>query len=152
MADRIAVMQAGRIVQEGTPAELYCTPVDAFVASFFGEVNRIEGEVRAGAVDTPIGSIAARGLAEGTPATVVVRPEAVAIQPWSPASADDPAGVVDQARLLGRTSLVHMTVSSPSRPGRSVHLHARVPGVCLPQPGTRVRIRIDPAQTFVFAG
>lgn len=151
MADRIAVMRAGRIVQEGTPVELYCEPVDAFVASFFGEVNRIEGEVRAGSVDTPIGAIAARGLPEGTRATVVVRPEAVAIQPWAPAFADDPGGIVEQARLLGRTSLVHMTVTSPSRPGRSVHLHARVPGVYLPKPGAHVRIQIDPAQTFVFA-
>src|SRR5690606_12774239 len=74
MADRIAVMRAGRVVQEGTPVALYCQPVDAFVASFFGEVNRIEGEVHEGAVDTPIGAIAARGLAEGARATVVVRP------------------------------------------------------------------------------
>jgi len=150
MADRIAVMQAGRIVQEGTPAELYCEPVNAFVASFFGEVNRIEGEVRGGTIDTPIGAIAAPGLAEGTRATVVVRPEAVAILPWTAAVADEPGGVVEQARLLGRTSLIHMTASSPARPGRSVHLHARVPGVYLPQPGMQVRIRIDPAQTFVF--
>src|SRR3546814_2571639 len=33
------------VVQEGTPVALYCQPVDAFVASFFGEVNRIEGKV-----------------------------------------------------------------------------------------------------------
>lgn len=152
MADRIAVMRDGRVVQEGTPVELYCEPVDAFVASFFGEVNSIGGTVRSGAVETPIGIIPARGLADGSPATVVVRPEGVSIQPWGPAYADDPGGVVEQARLLGRTSLVHMTVSAPVEPDRSVHLHARVPGVYLPKPGARVRIQIDPAQTFVFAG
>lgn len=151
MADRIAVMRDGRIVQEGTPVELYCEPVDAFVASFFGEVNRIGGVVRAGSVETPVGLIPARGLPEGAPATVVVRPEAVTIQAWAPAFADDPGGVVEQARMLGRTSLVHMTVTAPSQPGRSVHLHARVPGVYLPRPGSRVRIQVDPAQTFVFA-
>jgi len=151
MADRIAVMRNGRIVQEGTPVELYCEPVDAFVASFFGEVNRIEGVVHGGGVETPIGVIPARGLQEDTPVTVVVRPEAVSIQPWGPAYADDPGGVVEQARLLGRTSLVHMTVAAPGDPDRAVHLHARVPGVYLPRPGARVRIQIDPAQTFVFA-
>lgn len=151
MADRIAVMRAGRIVQQGTPVELYCEPVDAFVASFFGEVNQIRGVVHAGSVETPIGSIPARGLVEGTPATVVVRPEAVAIQPWSMMYSEDPSGIVEQARLLGRTSLVHMAVSSPAQADRSVHLHARVPGVHLPKPGARVRIQIDPAQTFVFA-
>ncbi|EDP66288.1 ABC transporter related protein [alpha proteobacterium BAL199] len=152
MADRIAVMRAGRIVQEGTPVELYCEPVDAFVASFFGEVNRIEGVVHAGAVDTPIGNIPARGLPDGAPATVVVRPEAVTIQSWSSVFSDDPSGLVEQARLLGRTSLIHMTVTAPARPDRSVHLHARVPGVHLPKPGVRVRIQVDHAQTFVFAG
>ncbi len=151
MADRIAVMRGGRIVQQGTPVELYCEPVDAFVASFFGEVNRIEGQVRAGSVDTPLGSIPARGLAEGAKATVVVRPEGVAIHPWAPVYSDDPSGVVEQARLLGRTSLVHMTVTAPAQSEASVHLHARVPGVYLPKPGARVRIQVDPTQTFVFA-
>jgi len=150
MADRIAVMRDGRIVQEGTPVELYCEPVDAFVASFFGEVNRIEGVVRSGSVETPIGIIPARGLPEGTAATVVVRPEAVKIQPWAPMYSDDPGGVVEQSRLLGRTSLVHMTITAPAQPDHSVHLHARVPGVYLPRPGARVRIQVDPAQTFVF--
>ncbi|MEQ9332777.1 ABC transporter ATP-binding protein [Thalassobaculum sp.] len=150
MADRIAVMRDGRIVQEGTPVELYCEPVDAFVASFFGEVNRIDGVVRSGSIETPIGIVPARGLPEGTAATVVVRPEGVKIQPWAPVYSDDPGGVVEQARLLGRTSLVHMTITAPAQPDRSIHLHARVPGVYLPKPGARVRIQVDPTQTFVF--
>jgi iron(III) transport system ATP-binding protein len=151
MADRIAVMREGRIVQEGTPVELYCEPVDAFVASFFGEVNRIEGRVQGGAVETPIGIIPAHGLADGVGVTVVVRPEAISLQTWTPAFADDPGGIVEQARLLGRTSLVHMTVTAPASPDVSVHLHARVPGVYLPKPGARVRIQVDSTQTFVFA-
>lgn len=110
MADRIAVMRAGRIVQQGSPVELYCDPADAFVASFFGEVNRLEGHVTKGAVDTLLGTIAARGFTEGTPVTVVIRPEGVRIQAWSEPFADDPSGEVEQARLLGRTSLVHMTL------------------------------------------
>jgi iron(III) transport system ATP-binding protein len=151
MADRIAVMRAGRIVQQGSPVELYCDPADAFVASFFGEVNRLEGHVTKGAVDTLLGTIAARGFTEGTPVTVVIRPEGVRIQAWSEPFADDPSGEVEQARLLGRTSLVHMTLRGSGQwSGESLHLHARVPGVYLPRPGTRVRIAVDPTQTFVF--
>lgn len=40
MSDRIAVMRAGRIVQVGSPEEIYATPADDFVAEFFGEVNK----------------------------------------------------------------------------------------------------------------
>src|SRR3546814_3334744 len=56
MADRIALMRAGRIVQLGTPANLYYQPSEAFVASFFGEINSLEGIVEAGEVATPFGT------------------------------------------------------------------------------------------------
>src|SRR3546814_7698994 len=58
MADRIALMRAGRIVQLGTPANLYYQPSEAFVASFFGEINSLEGIVEAGEVATPFGTVA----------------------------------------------------------------------------------------------
>ncbi len=45
MADRIVVMSKGRIVQIGTPKELYYNPVNRFVADFIGETNMIEGEI-----------------------------------------------------------------------------------------------------------
>src|SRR3546814_10360632 len=65
MADRIALMRAGRIVQLGTPASLYYQPSEAFVASFFGEINSLEGIVEAGEVATPFGTVAADGLPDG---------------------------------------------------------------------------------------
>src|SRR5271169_2255690 len=49
MASRIAVMNRGRLVEIGTPAEIYERPVSRFVANFVGEVNLFEGEVTAGA-------------------------------------------------------------------------------------------------------
>ena len=151
MADRIAVMRAGRIVQQGSPAELYCAPSDAFVAAFFGEVNQIDGRVKGASVDTLIGEIPAAGLTDGQTVSLVIRPEGVRIDTLSEAFTRDPSGEVEQARLLGRTSLIHLTVRGEgARLGEALHLHARVPGVFLPRPGTRVRITIDPAQTFVF--
>ncbi|MCR9070203.1 MAG: ABC transporter ATP-binding protein [Alphaproteobacteria bacterium] len=152
MADRIAVMRDGRIVQQGTPAELYCAPSDAFVAAFFGDVNEIAGSVSAGRVDTGLGIVPAAGFREGQNVSVVVRPEVVRLDTWEDAFAGAPSGEVEQARLLGRTSLVHLTVRRRGdRPGDSLHLHARVPGVYLPLPGTRVRVSVDPENVFVFA-
>ena len=151
MADRIAVMRDGRIVQQGSPADLYCAPADAFVAAFFGEVNLIEGRVQGAAVDTLVGTVASDGIADGTEVSVVIRPEGVRIEALSEGFSRDPCGEVEQARLLGRTSLVHLTMRGEgARLGESLHLHARVPGVFLPRPGTRVRVSVDPAQTFVF--
>lgn len=46
MSDRIVVMNAGRIEQDGTPEELYLHPANRFVAEFVGETNLITGEVR----------------------------------------------------------------------------------------------------------
>jgi iron(III) transport system ATP-binding protein len=71
-ADRIAVMKDGGLVQVGTPQELYCAPVDAFVAEFMGATNLIAGEVAAVGdglvrVATEVGEIiAAAALEEGT--------------------------------------------------------------------------------------
>jgi iron(III) transport system ATP-binding protein len=50
--------------------------------------------------------------------------------------------------LLGRASLIHLSVPT----GRDVlHLHARIPGLNSIEVGSQVRVRIDPAQAFVFA-
>jgi iron(III) transport system ATP-binding protein len=151
MADRIAVMRDGRIVQQGSPADLYCAPADAFVAAFFGEVNRIEGRVDRGAVDTLVGTVPSQGLPDGQAVSVVIRPEGLRIEILSAPVTADRSGEVEQARLLGRTSLIHIAMPGEGpQVGEALHLHARVPGVFLPRPGTRVRVTVDPAQTFVF--
>ena len=46
MSDRILVMRAGKVLQEGTPAEIYHRPENQFVASFIGAANLLEGMVR----------------------------------------------------------------------------------------------------------
>ena len=151
MADRIAVMRNGRIVQQGTPVELYCDPADAFVSAFFGEVNLLKGTVRRGAVETAIGPIPARGFSDGAPVSLVIRPEGVKLQAWLDVFEGDPVGHVEESRLLGRTSLVHMSVNGRSDwSGEPAHLHARVSGLFLPRSGARVRVAVDMTQTFVF--
>src|SRR3546814_20711411 len=72
---------AGRIVQLGTPANLYYQPSDAFVASFFGDINQLEGVVEAGEVATPFGAVAAPGFPEGGAVQVLIRPEAQHLTP-----------------------------------------------------------------------
>ncbi len=85
MADRIAVLRAGRLEQQGAPGELYRRPRDRFVAAFLGETNFIEGTITSANADTltletPAGQL--RGVKTDTsptdgPALCSVRPESV---------------------------------------------------------------------------
>src|SRR3712207_2470915 len=68
MADRIALMDAGRIVQVGTPEEMYYQPVSRRVAEFVGATNFVGPESTLG-----------RGLADSEGGDVLVRPELVAL-------------------------------------------------------------------------
>ncbi|MFO0892269.1 MAG: TOBE domain-containing protein, partial [Isosphaeraceae bacterium] len=95
-ADRLAVMDLGRILQVGTPQELYCQPADAFVARFLGPTNLLQGLVDGGVgerhrevvVRTPLGRLVARatmpGLMSGMPVTVSIRPESLSLGPTIP--------------------------------------------------------------------
>jgi iron(III) transport system ATP-binding protein len=149
LADRIALMRNGKLVQLGSPVDLYNRPADGFAASFFGEVNRIDGTVRGGAVDTPVGRIAT-DLPEGSAAQVMIRPEALHLSPLdgsgTGATVPNIARVM-ASRLLGRTSLVHLSIPG----GRNgCHLHSRMPGQFLPQEESHVAITLDARQAFVF--
>ena len=149
LADRIAVMRAGKLVQIGTPEELYCHPVDAFVASFFGEVNRINGLVQGGLVETPFGALPAPGLADGTRADIVIRPEALHLDEAPTVEKGLGTARVLASRLLGRTTLVHLCTCETL--GEEIHLHARVPGRYAVEENARRRVHIDRSQAFVFA-
>ena len=61
MADRIALMKAGRIVQVGEPTDLYFHPAEAFAAEFFGEINRLTSRVSGGKIASPFGPLTAGG-------------------------------------------------------------------------------------------
>ncbi|MCD6365591.1 MAG: ABC transporter ATP-binding protein, partial [Planctomycetes bacterium] len=86
MADRIAVMKDGRIVQVACPEELYNRPATRFVADFLGEANFIDGLLTAGAtgahIKTACGrliAVDAMGLPDGTPVVCCIRPERIEI-------------------------------------------------------------------------
>jgi iron(III) transport system ATP-binding protein len=83
LSDEIAVFDTGRIVQRGTPQQIYREPKTPFVADFVGSANFMPGTVRASdggltAVDTPHGvmrCVFAEPIGTGTKAFVTARPE-----------------------------------------------------------------------------
>ncbi len=148
LSDRVVVMQDGSAVQTGRPDSLYDAPANAFVAAFFGEVNRLPGVVESGAVSSALGMIDAPGFKDGDSVEIVVRPEAIGLRETT-GNADGPGyAVVEAARMLGRSSLVHMFARG--RDGSDVHLHARCSGRFLPREDTVLAIELDSSQAFVF--
>jgi ABC-type Fe3+/spermidine/putrescine transport system ATPase subunit len=81
LSDRIAVMNAGRIEQLGTPAEIYEAPATRFVASFMGVDNILECDLRGGAA--AIGGVlhAVAGATGDGAAAIGLRPERIGLEP-----------------------------------------------------------------------
>ncbi|MEQ8194521.1 MAG: ABC transporter ATP-binding protein [Rhodospirillales bacterium] len=160
MADRILVMEQGRIVQSGTPEQTYCRPANAYVAALFGPVNRLNGVVAQNHVDTPLGRFDAGHLTDGTRVQIFIRPEGIAVRkcrdmsdsatPDSAAAASGTVMRVLDVNLLGRSSHVHLGgIGTPQ--SREIHLLARVHGVFVPERGSEVEIAVDTAHAFVFS-
>ncbi|MFO1036355.1 MAG: ABC transporter ATP-binding protein [Geminicoccaceae bacterium] len=139
VGDRIHAMQAGRIVQSGTPAELYRAPASPFVAGFFGPVNRFSGVVEGGLVRTPVGPAAGKGLPEGTPVQVIVRPEALLVAP----------GGGLRAHVLARRDLGPMHILRLALPD-GTKVKVRQAGDVTAAVGDEVEIELDPRHLFVY--
>ena len=115
VARRMAVMDRGRIVQVGTPAEVYEQPSSRYVASFVGDVNLIEGRLAsAGASGSLIDSAAGAKLATsqrveatvGATVWVALRPEKLRIATAPPAASENcVAGRVAEIAYLGNVSV-----------------------------------------------
>ncbi len=131
MADELAVMVAGKIVQVGPPHQVYGMPATAAVAALVGEANFFRGIVREQVAFTPVGDLAAPGLVDG-PVEVMVRPESVRLEPD-----EDAAGRIIDAEFYGHDQLVRASL------GDGTTLEARLLG---PHPelsiGSRVHTRI----------
>ena len=107
VADRVAVMQEGRIQQIGTPEELYVTPATPFVADFVGLSNRVPGVLKAGTITAAGATFALLGEAQPDgPVLAYVRPEDVVLD-VSPKASGLAATVVASSFLgsLRRTTV-----------------------------------------------
>ncbi len=146
LGDRIGVMRDGRILQQGTPEQLYDRPESAFVAALFSDVNRIRGVVKNGRIETALGDVTANGFADGTEVEALVPPESLVLGPVEDGVA---SGTVLATRMLGRSSLVHLGVAQGAE-AEDLHLHVRIPGRPRPREGDTVGITLDADRVFVF--
>ena len=128
MSDRIAVMNRGRVLQVGSPTDIYEHPASRFVADFIGETNFLEGQVSAldgdlatVALDTfRVTSTYAQRPAVGQTVTVAVRPEKIRLsrQPLEGPNAFE--GRVEDMIYIGKDSDYRVRI------GRATRLRVRV--------------------------
>ncbi|MES2433897.1 MAG: ABC transporter ATP-binding protein [Pseudomonadota bacterium] len=153
MADEIALMRGGHIVQRGAPYNVYNAPVDRAAAAFFSDINVIRGVSKGALTETPFGAFLTPGHLDGADVDIVIRPQHLKIDfdragrgPHPTMSEGTPArGVVQRARYLGHASLVEFRMEFDG----SV-LTASVPGVFLPKPETPLWLMIRRDRCYVF--
>lgn len=141
LGDRIAVMRAGRLLQEGEAADLYHRPNDLFVARLFSEINEIPYRVSSGAIDTPIGRFPAPGAPEGGIAILCVRERGMTL---SPPGRGLPGRVL-HVKFLGDVALLDIGVQGFERPMR-----ARAPENGQWLKDAEISVHIDRDRVLVF--
>ncbi len=142
MGDRIAVMRAGRLVQQGDAEHLYREPADLFVARLFSDINELRCRVEGGKLCTPLGGFPADGLQAGEEAVLCIRQRGVRLV----APGAGRAGRVLNVRFLGDAALVEIAVEGLDQP-----LRARLSEREAPSPHAEVGVDIAPESVLVFA-
>ncbi|HEV8310652.1 MAG TPA: ABC transporter ATP-binding protein [Methylomirabilota bacterium] len=156
LSDRIAVMYQGRLLQYGTPREVYAQPADRTVADFMGLVNLVPGRVVAVGDESavalggphPVRLAIPPGLRDGQAVQVAIRPENVRL------AADPPPGPgpgeallpgrVVAATFLGNLTDYHVALDDGPRLRVQAHPLERF------EVGQRVTLRLDTSQCAVF--
>ncbi|APG84411.1 ABC transporter ATP-binding protein [Sinorhizobium americanum] len=141
MADRIALLKDGCLVQVGTADELYRKPCNLFAAGFFSEINVFDARVRGGRVETPLGGVPAGEYKEGQPLSVAVRLSGVQLEPEG---GDIPARILSR-RFLGVVELLELAVPQSERTVR-----ARIRADLLPQGLRDVTLSVNERDILVF--
>ncbi|KAA5604273.1 ABC transporter ATP-binding protein [Roseospira marina] len=149
MADRIVLMDQGRIVQTGDPATLYHQPACPFAARFFGEINELPARVRHGVAETPLGTLPAppRAGHRDAPrnALAMIRPEAFVLE--TAPQGDQPRARITAIRHLGRFHDVTLVIADGAT---GTHLHAHIADMPPIPLGAEVGIGLKPAGVFIF--
>ncbi|MCW1952196.1 MAG: ABC transporter ATP-binding protein [Octadecabacter sp.] len=152
MADEIALMRNGKIVQRGAPYNIYNTPVDKEAAGFFSDINVVQAEVNGALAQTDFGQFLVPGVADGTAVDIVIRPQHVKIDfdrhgkgPNATIAEGTPArGTVKRARFMGFESLVEFSLDD------GTEMKALIPSVFLPKKGTVLWLMIRRDRCFIF--
>ena len=155
LADAMAVLKDGEVVQAGAPRELYDRPSNRFTASFLGDTNFVEGRVVETngdeiVVETPLGRLRSTGSRPQDPSgevTVSIRPEAIRMVDGDAGGGDNEVAMkVTGTMFLGQTAEVGLAIGET--PLRAQELHPRT----VRRPGDDVRAVFDARDVVLLPG
>ncbi len=116
LSDRIVVMEDGRIVQTGSPSEIYERPRSHFVSDFIGMMNALRGTVAAaqrvrllGGQEVPVPGLDI-GSTQGSSIELMLRPEKVLLNPRDAAALTTLAGTVSHIVYMGPVTYLHVAI------------------------------------------
>jgi iron(III) transport system ATP-binding protein len=137
LADRVAVLREGKIIQVGSPSEIYNSPADVGIATFLGESVLVDGKVSGGKILTDLGSLSAlNNVVEGATGVVAIRSENFYLQP-------NPSG---DSEVVGRVFFGHDALVEVQTP--KLRIRARSNGPFAPEVGMRVTVWVRGAVNF----
>jgi iron(III) transport system ATP-binding protein len=130
VADRLAILKGGKLLQEGAPREAYDRPGSIDAAAALGPVNVYEGRAENGAIATPFGAIAAPELNSGAAAHAVVRAEALTLMPGARARVLEvrPHGAHDLVRIEANGVIWRALVPARTPLGETVDVQVQPVG------------------------
>ncbi len=137
-ADRVAVMNAGKLEQVGTPDEVYAAPRTAFVATLMGECALVPARAHGAQAESPMGPVPLRAHAEGE-VLLVVRPEDVTVE-VQPINGN---ATVRERRYRGSFTQLLLDV------GAGATVTGRMPGNAPVREGERVQVGVKDALAAV---
>jgi ABC-type Fe3+/spermidine/putrescine transport system ATPase subunit len=162
MSDRVLVMDAGRIVQAGRPADLYDRPASPYVADFLGSSNLLEATVAAVEADRIVAAAGAARIAAASNGTrfqpgdqvlVAVRPEKAvlaALDADLPGSFSRLEGTIVENLFHGHTLRTGVDIGLAAPFVVDSQLQQALSQTQSRGPGTRVVVGIDPANVTLF--
>lgn len=155
MSDRVGVMSEGRLLQVGTPTQVYEHPANRFVADFIGRTNLLEGVVESStALRLHAGAVVAAttDLAAGTPAALSVRPEQVRLHGRGETPQGVPCldGVIGDATYLGHAFVYTVSIGGPGGGETTITVRTETGSAALAV-GEPVSVSWSPAATTVVA-
>jgi iron(III) transport system ATP-binding protein len=138
VADALALMDAGRVIQTGAPEEVWMRPASATAARLLGDVEVIEATVSGGRSDTPLGPVDSPAFDDGMAVHVLIRPQAIRLTL-------DPDG--DFTVVRRRSAGTHLVFTIEGGDGRRWTAHTPFPSPI--GDGDRVAVTLDPAYITV---